>query len=108
MNGLPSVFWVWTVGFVAVASALFCGLILLTRGLHMARPDRRMAVILLWIIVATMGCWLLFQCADGEAAIIHRQNIGMAVVYFYFWLLAVVPAPLVGFGMARLLITGSR
>lgn len=108
MNGLPTVLWVWTVCVIAAAGALFCGMLLVTRGLRMTRSDRRLAVISIWFFVVTVGCWLLFKRADAEAATIHRQNVGISIVYLYFWLLAVVPAPLVGFGITRLLVPNPR
>jgi hypothetical protein len=102
------IFWLWTLGFVAFAGALFCGLILLARRLQISIFHRRTAVIVLWIVVATAGCWLLFTLADAQAASVHRRNVGIPIIYLYFWFLALVPSPLVGFGMSRLAGMGAR
>jgi len=38
----------------------------------------------------------LFTRSDAEAARVHNGNIGIPIVYFYFWLLAVIVSPIVG------------
>jgi len=92
--------WLWTAGIVVVLSALFCGFVLWTRKRNTFGPQRRTGVIVVWIATVTIGSWLLFIRADAQAALIHQRNIGIPIIYFYFWLLAVAPAPLLGFALS--------
>ncbi len=86
----------WSLGTIGVLGGLFAGLILLSRMLPLPRPFRILGVVALWLIASTLVCWLLFTRADAEAARIHNRNIGIPIVYFYFWLLAVIASPIVG------------
>ncbi|HWU74033.1 MAG TPA: hypothetical protein VN137_11140 [Sphingomonas sp.] len=86
----------WSLGTIAVLSGLFAGLILLSRTLPVPRPIRILAVVALWLVVSTLVCWTLFTRSDAEASRIHNRNIGIPIVYFYFWLLAVIASPIVG------------
>jgi hypothetical protein len=93
---------IWTAGIVVMLGVLFCGLLLWTRKRNPFGLQRRSGVILVWIVAVTIGSWLLFRRADAQAAVLHQQNIGIPIIYFYFWLLAMVPAPLLGFALSRL------
>jgi hypothetical protein len=83
-------------GTIGVLGSLFAVLILLSRMLPLPRPFRILAVVALWLVVSTLVCWLLFTRADAEAARVHNRNIGIPIVYFYFWLLAIIASPIVG------------
>jgi len=91
-----------TVGTVIVSCALFYGLVALLRRTGLTETQRRGATILIWIAIATVICWLLFERDDAAAAVIHQRNVGMAVMYFYIWLLAVLVSPLIVFTFSRL------
>jgi hypothetical protein len=95
-------FWVWSLGTVGVFGIVFCGLVLLSRKWLVPALLRGAAVFVLWVGIATLSIWLLFAQADARAAVIHQQNVGMAVVYLYFWLLAIIPAPALGFALSRI------
>lgn len=99
---LPTIFWVWSCGAVIILAALFCGLVLLSRKFRMPHLSRRIFVIACWTTAATLISWLLFARDNGQAALVHGQNAGRAVVYIYFWLLAVVPSPVIGFAVLRI------
>jgi hypothetical protein len=86
----------WSLGTIGVLGGLFAGLILLSRMLPVPRPIRILAVVVLWLIVSTSICWLLFTRSDAEAARVHNRNIGIPIVYFYFWFLAIIASPIVG------------
>jgi hypothetical protein len=102
VHALPTIAWIWTIGIVAVLGFSFGGLILWMRRWHTFSSLRRTAVIAIWIITVTVSCWLLFMRADAQAAAIHGQNIFIGIIYIYFWLLAILPAPLLGFALSRL------
>jgi hypothetical protein len=91
----------WSIGITAPLGAAFGILIILSRVFRLSAAIRLTGTTALWLVSATLICWLLFEQADAQAAAIHRQNIGMAIVYFYFWLLAVLPAPVVGVVLSR-------
>jgi type VI protein secretion system component VasK len=91
-----------TIGILVVSCALFYGLVLLLRQTPWNDMHRRGATIALWLIITTLICWLLFQRDDAAAANMHRQNVGMPVVYLYVWLLAVVASPLIVLAITRL------
>ncbi len=93
-------FWVWPLGAVGILGTVFCGLWLLSRKWFVSIVSRGAAVFTLWIAAATFSIWLLFTLADARAAVVHQQNVGIAVVYIYFWLLAIIPAPALGFALS--------
>ena len=103
MPGLPTIAWIWTAGIVVILGTLFCGLVLWTRKRNTFGSLRRTGVIAVWIAAVTIGSWLFFLRADAQAAAIHRQNVGIPIIYIYFWLLAIAPAPLLGFALSRTL-----
>jgi len=86
----------WSLGTIGVLGGLFAVLILLSRMLPLPRPFRILGVLALWLIASTLICWLLFTRADAAAALVHGRNVGMPLVYLYFWLLAVIASPIVG------------
>jgi len=98
----PMLFWVWSLGTVGALGTVFWGLARLSRKWLVSAALRRSAVVALWVAAATLSIWLLFALADARAAVIHQQNVGMAVVYIYFWLLAIIPAPALGFALSRI------
>ena len=102
MFSVPFAIWAWTCGAIGFFGVLFCAFILFSRKRHLPDKTRRIIVVAIWVAVCTGAIWLLFIKADKDAAAIHQQNVGMAVVYIYFWSLAVVPSPLVGFALSRL------
>lgn len=86
----------WSLGTIGVLGGLFAGLILLSRMLSLPRPIRFLALITLWFAASTLICWLLFARADAAAALAHGRNVGIPLVYLYFWFLAVIPSPILG------------
>jgi hypothetical protein len=92
----------WSLGTIGVLSGLFAGLILLSRMPPLPRPVRFLGLIALWLAASTLICWLLFTRADAEAARVHGRNIGIPVVFLYFWFLAIVPSPILGGAVACL------
>jgi len=93
----------WSLGTVSVLGGLFAGPIFLSRMLPLPRPIGILAVVALWLVASTLVCWILFARSDAEAARIHNRNIGIPIVYFYLWLLAVIASPIVGGAAACLL-----
>lgn len=108
MTTLPTIAWIWTIGVITVLGVLFCGVILWTRRRGLLASHRRIAVIALWIVAASIGCHLLFLLADAKAAVGHHQNVFIPIICFYFWILAVAPAPLFGFALSRLFNDDAR
>ena len=92
----------WSLGTIAGLGGLFAALILLSRMLPLPRPIRILGTVALWLVASTLVCWILFARADAEAARVHNRNIGIPIVYFYFWLLAVIASPIVGAAVACL------
>ena len=101
-------FWVWSLGAVGILGIVFCGLMLPSRKWFASIVFRGGAVFSLWIAAATFSIWLLFALADERAAVVHRQNVGMAVVYIYFWILAIIPAPALGFALSCIIFFSKR
>jgi|SRR5689334_6960463 len=92
----------WSLGTIGVLGGLFAGLIRLSRMLPVRRPIRILGVIALWFVGSTFLCWLSFARADAAAALVHGRNVGLPLVYLYFWFLAIVPAPILGGAVACL------
>lgn len=65
-----------------------------SRRIPTSSPFRQLGVIALWVAIVSFGYWLLLQ---GMAV----PDVGMAVVYSYFWILAIIPSSLLGYFLSR-------
>lgn len=100
MSSVTMLIWGWSLGITGVLGALFCGLLLFLQKWTALALIGRTGIFVLWTVAATLIIYLLFIRADAQAAARHQQNVGMVVVYIYLWLLAIIPAPALGFALS--------